>query len=135
MRDWIDQLQDRTKAFAIRIVKFAGQLETTSLPRTLVWQLVDAGTSVAANHRACRRARTTRELASKLAVVEEEADESALWLEVIDAVRSEPKLRAEAALLRAEAVEFRSIFSKARATTRRRLKTHGKEDLPEPGSQ
>jgi hypothetical protein len=66
---------------------------------------------------------------------EEEADESALWLEVIDAVRSEPKIRAEARLLRAEAVEFRSIFSKARATTRRRLKTHGNEDLPESGSQ
>jgi len=123
MRDWIDKLEDRTRAFAVRIIKLAERLESTRLPRTVVWQLVDAGTSVAANHRACRRARSTKELVSKLAVVEEEADEAALWLELVQAVRSESDLREEVETLRNEAIAFRSMFSKARATAKQRL-TH-----------
>jgi four helix bundle protein len=125
MREWIDDLEERTKAFAIRIIKLAERLESTRLPRTVIWQLVDAGTSVAANHRACRRARSTKELVSKLAVVEEESDESALWLELIHAVRSEPDIRAEVETLRPEAVAFRSIFSTGRATAKKRLKGNG----------
>jgi len=62
MRNWIDELEDRTKAFAVQIIKLAERLESTRLPRTVIWQLVDAGTSVAANHRACRRARSTKRL-------------------------------------------------------------------------
>ena len=121
VRDWIDALEDRTKAFAVRVIKLAERLESTRLPRTVIWQLVASGTSVAANHRACRRARSTKELVSKLAVVEEESDESVLWLELIQAVRPEPHLRQEVEALRLEALAFRGLFSKARATAKKRL--------------
>jgi four helix bundle protein len=133
MRDWIDSLEDRTKAFAVGILRFAERLELTRTPRNVVWQLVDAGTSVAANHRACRRARSDRELVSKLAIVEEESDESALWLELIEIVREEPDLRKEARRLAAEAAEFRSIFSAGRATVKERLNRE-KQKLPKKGS-
>ncbi len=113
--------------FAVRVVKLAELLERTRIPRTIIWQLVDAATSVAANHRACRRSRSTRELVSKLAVVDEESDESAFWLELIEAVRSEPDILAEARSIHVEAVALRSIFSSGRATAKRRLDDHGNE--------
>jgi four helix bundle protein len=74
------------------------------------------GSSVAANHRAARRARSRRELISKLSVVAEEADESVFWLELI----AEVALREPAGLasLTAEAVELRAIFAKSVSTLR-----------------
>jgi four helix bundle protein len=123
LREWIDDLEQRTTAFAVRVIKLAERLESTRIPRSVIWQLVDASTSVAANHRACRRARSTRELVSKLAVVEEESDESALWLELIGAVGSDAEIQAEVRALRIEAIAFRAIFSKARATAKQRLRS------------
>lgn len=59
-------------------------------------QLLRSGTSVAANYRAASRARSRREFIAKLGIVEEEADETQFWLEVIrdcglaDPARVEP---------------------------------------------
>ncbi len=46
-------------------------------------QLLRAGTSVAANYRSARRARSRREFLAKMGIVEEEADESSFWLELL----------------------------------------------------
>lgn len=45
--------------------------------------MLRSGTSVAANYRAARRARSRREFIAKMGIVEEEADEAQLWLELI----------------------------------------------------
>jgi four helix bundle protein len=118
VRAGLDQLEDRTKQFAIQAIKICGRLEDVRGLRQLAWQLADAAGSVAANHRAMRRARSTREFAAKLQIVNEEIDESVMWLEIADKTLPTPdeELRA---LLR-EAMELRAIFAKVRATTRSR---------------
>ena len=121
MREWLDALEARTKKFSVGIVVLGNQLESAVLPRTVIWQLVDAGTSVGSNHRAVRRARSDRELVSKLAVVDEEADETVFWLEVISEVLPPEKLPTPVGGLLDEAKQLRAIFSRSRKTAARRL--------------
>jgi len=78
-----DELKKRTKQFALRILKLVAALPRTVVGRTIAGQLARAGTSVGANYRAARRARSKPEFVAKIVVVEEEADESAYWLELI----------------------------------------------------
>jgi four helix bundle protein len=73
----------RTKQFALRIMKLVGALPKTVQGRSIASQLMRSGTSVAANYRAACRARSKAEFISKLGTVEEEADETAFWLELI----------------------------------------------------
>lgn len=78
-----EELKQRTKQFALRIMKLVGALPDTVVARVIGRQLVRAGTSVGANYRAACRARSKAEFISKLGTVEEEADESAFWMELI----------------------------------------------------
>jgi len=78
-----EDLKKRTKLFALRILKLATALPMTIEGRTIRGQLVRAGTSVGANYRAACRGRSKVEFIAKIGVVEEEADESAFWLELI----------------------------------------------------
>jgi four helix bundle protein len=77
------ELLDRTKKFALRVFKLVGALPRTIQGKAVAAQLIRSGTSVAANYRAACRARSKPEFIAKLGVVEEEADESAFWLELI----------------------------------------------------
>jgi four helix bundle protein len=121
MREWLDQLEDRTKAFAVASVRLAKQLHSTSLPRSVIWQFVDASTAVGANHRASRHARSDKELISKLSVVLEEADETLFWLELIAEVETPAPTGLTS--LATEATELRAIFSRSVATMRERVRT------------
>lgn len=76
-------LKKRTKAFAVEVVKFAKSLPKDWVSVTLGKQLLRSGTSVGANYRSARRGRSTAEFIAKLGIVEEEADESLFWLEVM----------------------------------------------------
>ena len=78
-----DDLKERTKRFALEILKLVAELPNTVQGRTIAGQLVRAGTSVGSNYRAACRGRSRAEFIAKLGVVEEEADESAFWLELI----------------------------------------------------
>lgn len=78
-----DELLKRTKMFALRIVKFVESLPNAPVARTLGSQLLRSGTSVGANYRAACRGRSVAEFIAKLGTVEEEADESAFWLEIL----------------------------------------------------
>ncbi len=78
-----EELKRRTKAFAIRIIRFVGTLPANTIARTLGQQLLRAGTSVGANYRSACRARSRAEFISRIGVVEEEADETLYWLEII----------------------------------------------------
>ena len=78
-----EELKKRTKRFALRILKLVAALPNTVQGRTVGGQRVRAGTSVGANYRAACRGRSKAEFIAKLGVVEEEADESAYWLELI----------------------------------------------------
>ena len=78
-----DDLKKRTKEFALRILKLVEALPNTVQVKTIGGQLVRAGTSVGSNYRAACRGRSRAEFIAKLGIVEEEADESAFWLELI----------------------------------------------------
>jgi four helix bundle protein len=69
------ELKGRTKTFALRVLKLVDALPDSRSGRVLANQLGRSGTSVGANYRAACRSRSAAEMISKLAVVEEEADE------------------------------------------------------------
>ena len=76
-------LKQRTKAFAVRIVKLFRSLPHTPDAQTLGKQVLRSGTSVAANYRAVCRARSKAEFIAKMGIVQEEADETVFWLELL----------------------------------------------------
>jgi four helix bundle protein len=110
------ELKQRTKLFALRVIKLVGALPRSTAGRAIGSQLVRSGTSVGANYRAACRGRSKAEFISKLGTVEEEADESAYWMELIIAERLLPKHRVH--LLLQEAGELTAIMAASRRTAR-----------------
>ena len=82
--EFATKMQKRTKAFAVEVVKFFPKLPKTDEARVLGRQLLRSGTSVAANHRAVCRAKSDADFISKMGTVVEEADETLLWLEILE---------------------------------------------------
>ena len=81
--DKAEELQARTKSFAIRIVNLFRTLPHSPEAQTLGKQLLRSGTSVAANYRAVCRARSKAEFIAKIGIVVEEADETVFWIELL----------------------------------------------------
>lgn len=73
----------RTKAYSLRIIKLVETLPKEEVARTLGHQLLRAGCSVSANDRAAHRAKSRADFIAKLAIVEEECDETIHWLELL----------------------------------------------------
>jgi four helix bundle protein len=115
-----DDLKTRTKQFALRIMKLVAALPNNVQGRAVGGQLVRAGTAVAANYRAACRGRSKAEFIAKLGVVEEEADESAFWMELIIEGGLLRAQRVE--ILLAEAIEIRKIMASSRISASRALK-------------
>jgi four helix bundle protein len=107
-----DELRRRTKEFALRTMKLVDALPRSRSANAVANQLVRSGTSVPSNYRAACRARSRAEFIAKIGVVEEEADESAFWLELV----IEHKLMQEAMvrLLLKEADELTAIMAASR---------------------
>ena len=78
------QMKKRTKEFAKSIIKLCRLLPDNREGRLIGNQIFRSGTSVAANYRAACRARSTADFVSKLSIVEEEADETLFWLEILE---------------------------------------------------
>ena len=78
-----EQLRDRTKAFALRVIRLFRSLPYKADAQVLGKQLLRCGTSVAANYRAVCRARSKAEFIARIGIVAEEADEAVLWLELL----------------------------------------------------
>lgn len=102
------ELKDRTKRFALRIMKMVDALPKTTSGRAIGNQLIRAGTAVGANYRAACRGRSKAEFAAKLGIVVEEADECGYWLELImdGGLLSRPQVEP----LHQEANELAAIF-------------------------
>jgi four helix bundle protein len=114
------ELRDRTKAFAKQIVRLCRQLSKDWDIRELAKQLLRSATSVAANYRACGRARSDKEFCSKLGVVVEEADESQLWIELLKEAHPPLDARTYGSILK-EATELTAIFTASHRTARTNL--------------
>lgn len=78
-----EEMKARTKQFALRVIKLVESLPNTKNSTVIGKQLLRSGTSVGANYRAVCRAKSTPDFINKLAIVEEEADESMYWIELL----------------------------------------------------
>jgi four helix bundle protein len=116
MRTQPEQLRERTKEFAIRIVRLFRSLPKSDEARIMGKQVLRAGTSVAANYRAVCRARSRAEFISKMGVAVEEADETVFWLEILVETGIVPRARMEKLL--AEANELLAILAASLRTAR-----------------
>jgi len=111
-----EQLRDRTKQFAFRIIHLFKSLPRSTEASVIGKQLLRSGTSVAANYRAANRARSRAEFIAKIGVVLEEVDETVFWLEalteagVVKSALLEPLLK--------EANELVAIFAASQRTAR-----------------
>ena len=93
-----DQLRDRTKAFAVRIVKLVGSLPSGSAADVMGRQLLRSGTSVGANYREALRASSRKHFISIIQIALREADETLYWLELLIAAELLPESRLESLL-------------------------------------
>ena len=110
-------LKKRTKAFALRVLKLVDALPKTTAGRALASQIVRSGTSVAANYRAACRAKSRADFISKMGNVEEEADETLLWLELLE--ESGLVIATKLAAIKQEANELTAITVTSIKTARR----------------
>lgn len=114
-----DNLRTRTRQFALDVINFCVRLPSDDLCRVVRPQLLRAATGVAANYRAACRSRSRKEFAARLSVVIEEADESELWLDVLNVNQRGATVEVER--LMAEASELTAIMAASRSTTLTRL--------------
>ncbi len=78
-----DDLKERTKRFALRVIRMVEALPKGKTSEVIGRQLLRSGTSVGANYRASCRAKSSADFISKMGTVEEEADESIFWMELL----------------------------------------------------
>jgi four helix bundle protein len=111
-----EEIRERTKKFAIRIVRLFKALPRSPEAQVMGKQLLRCGTSVAANYRAVCRARSRAEFVARIGIVAEEADESVLWLELL----AETKILSSKRLqdIVKEARELTAIFSASQKTAK-----------------
>ena len=76
-------LKQRTKQFALRIIRLFSVLPKTTEAQVIGKQLLRSGTSVGAHYREATRARSTAEFVSKLGGAQQELEESAYWTELL----------------------------------------------------
>ena len=121
------ELKTRTRKFALRILKLAAALPKSVEGRAIANQLVRSGTSVGANYRAACRGRSKAEFIAKLGTVEEEADESVYWLELLiegglmNRTRIEPLLQEANELVAIMVASRKSTFSSSIATRKSKI--------------
>ena len=78
-----EELKARTKKMSLDVLKIVSAVPHTREGDVIARQIIRSATSVAANYRAACRGRSHADFVNKLGIVEEEADETALWLEYI----------------------------------------------------
>ena len=117
MNTTTELLKARTKRFGLAIITFVNALPHTRETEVIGKQLIRAALSVGANYRAACRARSQADFVSKIGVVEEEADESGYWLEILRESQSTIDQRMDQLLK--EANELTAIFAASEKTARR----------------
>ncbi len=78
-----DDMRKRTRLFALRVIRLAESLPNTPAANAIRNQMLRSGTSVGANYRAACRVRSRRDFVAKMGIVEEEADETCYWIELL----------------------------------------------------
>jgi four helix bundle protein len=111
-----EELRQRTKKFAIRVVRMFKALPRSTEAQIIGKQVLRSGTSVAANYRAACRARSRAEFVAKIGVVAEEADETVFWIELL--VETETISQIKVNELMNEARQLAAIFTASQTTAK-----------------
>ncbi|MGK0186781.1 MAG: four helix bundle protein [Verrucomicrobiales bacterium] len=111
-------LRQRTKAFALRIIRLYTNLPKTTEAQVIGKQLLRSGTSVGAHYREAHRARSTAEFVSKLGVCQQELEESQYWMELL--IDAEIIFASRFKELQTEVDELMAIFASSIITARNR---------------
>ena len=111
-----EELKNRTKKFALSIIKLVENLPQSRAGNTIGNQIIRSGTSVAANYRTACKARSSADFISKITVIEEECDETLFWLELMLESGLVKKERLEPLIK--EADELTAIFTASGKTAR-----------------
>jgi len=115
-----EELKQRLRSFAIRIVKLVDKLPNTISGRAIGGQLVRSGTSPGTNYRSACIAKSDKDFINKLKIVEEELDESVYWLDIISATELiKPELLVE---IQNEGKELLAIITRSIITKRNSMK-------------
>jgi four helix bundle protein len=109
-------LRARTKKFAVDTIRFAKGLPSDRITNRIIGQLTDSAGAVAAGYRAVCRARSRADFIYKLGNTMEEADESALWLEILNEAELSPRSSTDS--MWKEADELVRILVRSRETAR-----------------
>ncbi|MFI5170842.1 MAG: four helix bundle protein [Chitinophagales bacterium] len=111
-----EQLKLRTRKFAIDVIKLVEYIPKSTSTNIIANQLLRSATSVGANYRAACRVRSTADFISKITIVEEEADESQYWIELLMEINFGIKSKAEPLLN--EAAQLTAIFTSSGKTAK-----------------
>ena len=108
-KEFARELEQRTRAFAVRIIRLSTKLPNTPEGKVVRNQITKSGTSVGANYREANRSRSKADFRNKIRICESEASETQYWLEVIiDAnMLTQNEVKAE----RDECSELLAIFT------------------------
>lgn len=123
-QEFSEAMKRRTKAFAVRVIKLVDSLHNKVTAREIGRQLLRSGMSVGSNYRAACQGRSKAEFCSKLGIVEEEADESIFWMELL--IDSGLVKKKQLEPLIAEGGEILKVVISSIKTTRNRDKVAGR---------
>jgi four helix bundle protein len=115
-----ENLKQRTKRFALRIIRLVERLPETKTSNVIGNQILRSGTSIGANYRAGCLAKSKKDFINKLKIVEEEADETIYWLELLEESGVFPKTKLFS--IKQEACEIFSVIVASIKTARKNQK-------------
>jgi four helix bundle protein len=121
------EFKQRTKKLALDVIRFVDDLPRSRSADVLTGQLLRSATSVAANYRSACRAKSLADMITKLSIVEEEADESGLWMELL--VESGKTRTEQLAKLRRETEEILAMTVASIKTLRAKPPTNSKSRI------
>ena len=116
----MQDLKQRTFQFAVNAGRLILSLSYNAINKAYTAQLIRASSSVGANYRAAKRAKSAADFLNKLKIVEEECDESLYFLELLREFN--PSLKEEIEKLVDEAIELLKIIVASINTTRSKMK-------------
>lgn len=116
-------MKARTKKFTIDCALLCSKLPNSREYNAYVNQLIRCSSSVGANYRAAQRAKSTADFINKLKIVEEEADESNFFLEILLEINKSQEIKEEMNLLLKEGNEILSIIVASIKTARNNQKS------------
>ncbi len=108
-KEFSRQLEDRTKKFAVEIIKLSSCLPNSAEGKVIKNQITKSGTSIGANYREANRSRSKADFKNKIKICESETNETVYWLEIIEDLNwiTSEKIKS----IKKEAIELLALFT------------------------